>query len=335
MTVITGHAISSFRQHGTHLCKVKQKGNSLTEDWNDDVEVICSHNLAAGDDVPGALREMSAVAAGSRCERFLYAGSINPDRADGTELTPTEAENAAWKLLNTLGFTRDHQWLLIRHKKKRRYHYHVCANRVDPVLLKAVDLSWNYPKHEQVARSLETLFSLKPTRGAFTGRKKGKDGRFLDERPIGLMNMQESQQEKRTEIAVATVIRDLCQVWESILTLPELDAKGGGKEFADRLRATGYILARGDRRDMVVLDCMGGTHNPARRLGLKAAEFRKAMRDLDSSRLPTVDAVRDQLKRLACAESDLDGPQVPALPDRVSVSNTPERNGTSMQGKLQ
>jgi len=27
--------------------------------------------------------------------------------------------------------------------------------------------------------------------------------------------------------------------------------------------------------------------------------------------------------------------QVPASLDRVSVSNTPERNGTSMQGKLQ
>lgn len=133
--IIKGRPIRAFRQHGYHLLKLKRAGKSETQAWNDEVELVCSYNLASGDDVPGCLREMAAVAVGSKCERFLYAGSISPDRAGGRELNHSEAEESARTLLKSLGFSDDHQWLLVRHRKEGRSHYHVAANRVDPVLL--------------------------------------------------------------------------------------------------------------------------------------------------------------------------------------------------------
>ena len=334
--IIKGRPIKTYRQHGLHLLKRKREGIANALSWNDEVELVCCYNLASGDDVPGCLREMAAVAVGSKCERFLYAASISPDRAGGHELNHNEAEEAARALLESLGFSGDHQWLLVRHRKEGRSHYHIAANRVDPVLLKAVDLSWNYPKQEIVARKLETRFNLIPTRGAFTGRKKGKNGRFEDERPISLMSSMEAQQAVRTQITVDSVIADFCEVWEAVTSpASHTEMATGGDKFAELLRQHGYTLAKGDRRDLVVLDFMGGVHSPARRLGLKAAEFRKVVGDLDLASLPTVNAVREQLKRLSSVESDPDGQQVPASLDRVSEENMPERSSTSMQGRLQ
>jgi len=333
MTIITGTSISGFRQHGIHLTKVKQEGNARTHDWNDEVELICSYNLASGEDIPNALREMSAIALGSRCHRFLYAGSINPDRADGRELTPAEAESAAWKLLESLGFSDKHQWFLQRHKKHGRNHYHVCANRVDPEHLKAVELSWNYPKQEQVARELETLFNLRPTRGAFTGRKKGNDGKFKDRRPVSLMNRDEDQQSKRTKIDVSAVIWDLCHIWGQLSAgrTSDSESKRIGKRFAKLLDSAGYTLAKGDARDLVVLDRMGGVHNPARRLGLTACDFRQAIGDLDSC-LPTVEVARAQIKKMPKAESELDESGWPTVLLQSDGMAVPERNPGHLGG---
>ena len=49
------------------------------------------------------------------------------------------------------------------------------------------------------------------------------------------------------------------------------------------------MLARGDRRDYVVIDPMGGTHSLARRVeGAKAKDIRERMADIDSARLPGI-----------------------------------------------
>lgn len=304
---------------------MKRPDEEQTRGWNDRVTLACTHNLASGDAVMACLEEMAGVAAGSRCLQFLYTASINPDSAGGRDLTPVEAEESALMLLDALGFGPDHQWLLVRHEKAGRAHYHVVANRIDPVSLKSVDLSWNYIKHEQVARDLEQRFALRPTRGAFTGRKKGKHARFEDERPVSLMDTAEAQQAERTGLAVSYVIRDLCDGWEAS-GAAEAGNPAVGLRFAELLRQKGYLLAQGDRRDVVVVDTVGGVHNPAKRLGLKAREFRTAIRDLDIAGLPTVDGVRSCLRQAALAESHLDAPNtVPAL-QRPDSSSAPERN---------
>jgi hypothetical protein len=54
-----------------------------------------------------------------------------------------------------------------------------------------------------------------------------------------------------------------------------------GKAFAIALEDAGYILARGDRRDFVIIDQAGDDHSLGKRAGLKAAELRAFMADVD------------------------------------------------------
>lgn len=62
-----------------------------------------------------------------------------------------------------------------------------------------------------------------------------------------------------------------------------------GRSFKAMLEASGpYVLARGDRRDFVIIDRAGDAHNLVRRLGVKTAEMRAYMADLDPASLPSV-----------------------------------------------
>ena len=66
-----------------------------------------------------------------------------------------------------------------------------------------------------------------------------------------------------------------------------------GQSFRAALEASGdYVLARGDRRDFVIIDRTGDDHSLARRLGMKAAELRAYMADLDPASLPSVDQAK-------------------------------------------
>jgi len=287
--IIKGQSISSWKRHATHLLKENKAKTSPCSAWNDIVELVCCHNTFTGNSVQSALREMSAVAVGSKCTRWLYTASISPSRAGGRELSNEEAEYSAQKLLDSLGFQDEHQWFAVRHVKAGRAHFHICANRVHPQTLHAVHLGWNYIRHEEVARHLEVHFQLRPIKGAFTRRKRKTDEKYADQRPVAYQSTAEAQQAQRTGISVDTVIADLSAAWE--------DSRNG-REFDLELLQRGYVLARGGRRALVVVDKMGGVHSPTRRLGIKTAEFQRRMVDLDISDLPNLDALRNEQRRV-------------------------------------
>ena len=67
-----------------------------------------------------------------------------------------------------------------------------------------------------------------------------------------------------------------------------------GTAFRRALEATGdYVLARGDRRDFVIIDRAGDEHSLGRRLGMKAKELRAYMADLDPASLPGVEQAKE------------------------------------------
>lgn len=285
--IIKGRAISGWKRHAKHLLKVNKAKISACSAWNDEVELVCGHNIFTCDSIQDALREMAAVASGSKCHHWLYASSISPSSAGGREFSNDEAEYAAGQLLDSLGFSAEHQWLLVRHVKRGRAHFHICANRVDPQTLRAVHLGWNFIRHEEVARRLEIHFQLRPVKGAFTRRKKNADGTYADARPVAYQSTKDALQAQRTGITVDQVIVDLSTAWESCRT---------GNDFSVALQQRGYLLACGDRRDLVVVDAMGGVHSPARRIGIKTADFRRRIVDLIISDLPSLSVVRNKLR---------------------------------------
>jgi hypothetical protein len=90
----------------------------------------------------------------------------------------------------------------------------------------------------------------------------------------------------RSGIDPVAMKAELTDLWKS---------SDNGQAFAAALDERGYVLARGDRRDFCVVDSAGTAHSLARRLdGVKAAEVRAFMGDVDRDKLPSVAEARTE-----------------------------------------
>jgi hypothetical protein len=88
------------------------------------------------------------------------------------------------------------------------------------------------------------------------------------------------QQAERTKISPQDARDHITGLWRGTKT---------GEEFAQALDASGWKLARGDRRDFVAIDPKGGVHSLARRIeGAKVKDVRARMAGIDMDRLPSV-----------------------------------------------
>ncbi|MFZ1991994.1 MAG: hypothetical protein WAW96_19740 [Alphaproteobacteria bacterium] len=71
-------------------------------------------------------------------------------------------------------------------------------------------------------------------------------------------------------------------------------ASDGPEAFEAALADQGYLLAKGDRRDYVIVDRAGGVHSLARRIdGMKAAELREFMAPMNPEQLPNIEQARE------------------------------------------
>ena len=239
----------------------------LRSDTNDRAALVEMRGVLA-DDLRGALREMQAVASGSRCnDDFMYQANINP-RA-GESLTPEQWRTAVDRLEQNLGF-EGHSRVVVEHIKEGRQHYHVIWNRVGDDL-RAVSPFYNYLIHERTAQELEREFGLEPVHANEAGRP-----------PFALW---EQEKAARTTIEPATIKSEMTELWHR---------SDSGQAFVAGLEEQGYVLARGDRRDFCIVDHAGTAHSLARRLdGVKAAEVRGFLGDIDRDALPTVAEARE------------------------------------------
>lgn len=232
------------------------------------------------DDLRGALVEMDAYALGTRCEKSLYHAAISP--ALPHRLTPEQRLDAVNALEIKLGLV-GHSRVVVLHEKLGREHLHVVWSRIDLERMKSVSDSHNYRKHEEVARELERLFGHERVQGAHHER----DG---VERPDRTPSRAELRQEERTGIKGRNVKAEVTAAFQSSDT---------SDAFRAALQDAGYVLARGDRRDFVVVDRAGGIHSLARRIdGIKAGALREFMASIDREKLPTIEQARDIAKKL-------------------------------------
>ena len=181
---------------------------------------------------------------------------------------------------------------------------HVVWSRIDLETLKAIPDSHNYRRHELVARELERAFGHAKVKGAHIDR--------AGERPDRTPSHAEMQQAERSGLDPAAAKAQLTEIW---------NRTDSGKAFAVAIEEQGWILARGDRRDFVVVDQAGEVHSLARRVeGTCAKDIRTRMSDVDAASLPSVDQAREnQLARekerpeATPGERDTDKPLAPAV----------------------
>ncbi len=242
-------------------------------DTNEVAELREVRGLVA-EDLDGALREIEAVASGARSNRPFYHASINT-RADEL-MTEAQWTKAIDRLEHELGLTGQPR-VVVAHLKKDRAHIHVAWSRIDLETMRAIPDSHNYRRHEIVSRELEREFGHARVQGAHIERE-GKA------RPERTPSHAEMQQAERTGLTPAYATEQLTGIW---------NRTDSGKAFAVAIAAEGWILARGDKRDFVVLDPAGETHSLGRRIeGAKAKDVRARMADIDAARLPSVEEAK-------------------------------------------
>ena len=243
-------------------------------DTNERMELKELRGVAA-EDLDGALLEMEAVGSGSRTKRPFYHASINTQA--GERLTDAQRFKAIDRLEAELGLTGQPRAVVVHEKKDRnlddREHCHVVWLRVNAETMTAIRADHNFRKHEIVARELEREFGHERVQGAHIER----DGVA---RPARGPTHAEMQQAERTKIKPEEAREHITGLWRGAKT---------GKEFEEALDASGWKLARGDRRDFVAIDPKGATHSLARRIeGATVKDVRARMADVDMTRLPSV-----------------------------------------------
>ncbi len=246
---------------------------------NERVSLLETRGTVASD-LRGALVEMDALAAGTRCEKPLYHAAISPEPPH--RLSPEQRAEAIDALEKKLGLD-GHARIVVMHEKLGREHIHVVWSRIDTDRMRAVSDSHNYRKHEEVARDLERRFGHERIQGAHAERD-GPDGAKVL-RPDRTPSRAELRQEERTGIKGKDVKHDVTEAFR---------ASDGPEAFKTALEDKGYILAQGDRRDFVVVDRAGGIHSLARRIeGMKAAELREFMAPISRESLPTTEQAKE------------------------------------------
>lgn len=254
--IIKGGARSSGGFFAHHLMKAED---------NERVDVTEIRGLLA-DNVRDALQEMRMVAAGTKADNYFYHASINP--REDEHLTPEQWEVAVDRLEQNLGLT-DHARFQVEHEKEGRIHRHIVWSRVDLESMTVTPASGNYLAHDKTRAELEREFSHEPTPP--TPEPSQRKSREFAE--------WENWRGTESGISPAEMKAEITALWQQ---------SDGGRAFSAAIEEKGYLLAKGDRRDFVLIDSEGDIHSLARRIdGAKAADIRAKMTDLDRDSLMT------------------------------------------------
>lgn len=248
---------------------------------NDSVEVADVRGAIAAD-LHGAFAEWYAEAKATKCVKYLYSLSINPDHTQG----PYDREHYNDFIRRTeekLGLA-DQPRAVIFHVKHGREHCHVVWSRIDTEKAKAVQLSHDRQKLRAVAQEYARDHNLTLPPGMQNNR--GKD-RFPDHAKIE--NLAEKQQEERTGTPKKLRMEQITKAWHE---------NPDGCSFVKGLEKAGYFLARGNKRSYVVVDLYGEIHSLSRQIsGVKAKDIKARLADHPLDKLADVASAQDAARR--------------------------------------
>jgi hypothetical protein len=234
-----------------------------------------------------AFRDWQTLAEGTQQGRDgLYHAQISPAPQYAKTMTPEQWKRAADILGEELGLQNQDRALILHAGTDDRPHLHVVWARTDIDAMKLISESFNYPAHERASQRMELEFGQE----FVPGKHAKRDREMQPEFPKAEANQAEWQQGERTGIDPATRKEQITALKQTC---------DNGQSFKTALEEQGYILAKGDRRDLVIVDETGSIHSLGRQIKhLKADELRAFMKDVDRETLPTAaEAVKIQRQR--------------------------------------
>lgn len=189
---------------------------------------------AVADDLHGAFKEWEVQAQTlTRCNKYLYSMSINPDPAQG-ELTRDQYMDYIRRAEETLGLSEQPR-AVVFHTKYGREHCHVVWSRIDVDQKRAVHLAFDHDKLMRVTRSFARDHELALPEG------------YDKSRQVGQITLYEQEQSRQTGLSKADHIREVTEAWRQ---------SDDPKSFVQALAERGYILATG-KRPYVLVDLYG------------------------------------------------------------------------------
>jgi len=266
----------------------QQMAAHLMNSYDNERVEIADVRGAVAQDLSGAFAEWDAEARGTRCRKFLYSLSLNPDQSQGhlTREQYVELLDRTERSLNLVGQPR----AVVFHEKRDkdgvlREHCHAVWSRIDTDKMKAVQIAHDRLKLRTVAREFARDHGLELPDGL---KKDGKRDRFNDR--AKQENLGERQQKERTGISKEQRMADIATCWKET---------GNGAAFVQALEAKGYYLARGDQRAFVVVDLHSEVHSLSRQLSgvAKSKEVKDRLAGYPLDKLPDVESAQAWAKK--------------------------------------
>ena len=244
-------------------------------DTNERVEILQldspTGNLAE------ALRDWQLISMGTQGTKGLYHANIDPDAR--YTMTPEQWQRAVDVLEKGLGLDGQPR-VVVMHEKHGRQHVHVVWQRTDIDTMTMVPDSFNYLAHERASKALEQEFGHEHVPGKHAKRDRTKQ----PELPKAEITHAEWQQGERTAIDPHVFKEAVTQLHRQCDT---------GQAFKAALEEKGYVLAKGDRRDYVIVDGQGQVYSLARQIkGVTAKDLRAFMADIDRETIPGVEQAK-------------------------------------------
>jgi hypothetical protein len=243
-----------------------------------------------------ALRDWQFLSTGTRGEKGLYHANIDPDAR--YKMTPEQWQRAVEVLEKELGLEGQPR-AVVMHEKHGRAHIHVVWQRTDIDTMTLIADSFNYKAHERASLALEKEFGHEIVPGKHAKRDREKQ----PEHPKEEINHAEWQQGERAGI-------DPRAFKDAITALYRRSDNGAALQAA--LEDHGLILAKGDRRDYVIVDEGGQVYSLARQIkGVTAKDLRAFMADIDRETVPSVDEAK---ARQAARDRIIENTPTPDVP---------------------
>jgi len=215
----------------------------------------------------------SQAAEATQCAKPFFHSYIR--LPEDEELFREQWKHVADRIEKQLGFEGQSRAIAFHHQPGGNTHMHIAWSRIDLEQRRARDPGLYKNKLKEISRQLECELGLtRISSEQPAGRKTRAPGR------------KEFEQARRLGICIAAIREAIRASW---------DAADNGRSFMAALAAHGFVLARGERRDFVIVDHAGGLHALSKRItGATATEIRTRLADLDPAALPTVSQAKTQ-----------------------------------------
>lgn len=230
-----------------------------------------------GNDLHKAFLQWDAIGELTRGDKTLYHAQIAPEAR--YTMSPEQWHRAAEILAEELGMGA-HPRAIVVHDGGDKPHAHVVFQRTNTDTLTLWDDGNNYLKHERASMRMEQEFAQEHVPGKHAKRDRQKQPEF----PRAKSDQDEQQQAARTELTAE-------ERKEQVTALRA--AADSAQAFKSALEDAGYILAKGDKRGLVLVDRDGEVYSLSRQVtDLSSKEYKSFMAPLDPKLQPSVEEAK-------------------------------------------